>query len=844
MESISLDSAALEQLHGEQKRLLDTIDDLRKHGIDRFVDLPQIIVVGDQSSGKSSVLEAISRVRFPVKDGLCTRFATELVLRTSSQTRVDVRIQASPFSNKAGHQFNERTFDKDELPRIIEIAKAKMLEGSASFSEDVLRVEISGPEVPHLTLVDLPGFYHSEDENQSAAGRDIVDRLVERYMARKNSIMLAIISARNQIILQKVLSKVKRYDKINERTLGIVTKPDTLTSGSQDEQNFIRLAKNMDRSHELSLGWHVLRNRSDTEGSYTDEQRDQKELDFFESGLWSGVPSKNRGAETLRKKLSTILLGHIRENLEHLIENIEEHIHNRKHKLKKLGEPRSTPRELRAHLDKFAAQFHILSLHAVEGNYVDEFFGGLYPGSGAFSTSDSRIKKLRALVRDLNRAFAYILATKGSRRIITANKPKGVAVGEGLSEKAEEDGSNINLPSFLQPLADQYHFGSPETVSFESIAGELESLSSANQGNEFPGTSNDRLAVKLFQDQSQPWKMIARRHIQLMLQVTKAFIEKLVGHIAGPNERTCHAILSGIVDPFFDKKYIALETKLQELLYHFESGHPQPLDTEFRQFLARRRQKDISMNAVEDLLASRPDLFTQKALEELRTTTKPKYLSEFGVDDLIDKAETYYEMSLRTFTDNVIVLAVENCLIRDLPSIFTTDKVNQMEDNELERLASESPEIQIERREVQAEYDALKKGLKLCNEFRGRKATVMPSIVDGIEKLSLTNRTPKETAKSIFTTSSNAKQNLFGSSGSTPTFGSSGNSNHQKSSSSLFSQGSLNSSPSSPFGSTPGSSILGGTPGAASPQGSHGSFQSFGSRPATTSRREGCKCHK
>ena len=50
--------------HGE---LLNIIDELRSQGISRYIDLPQLIVCGDHSSGKSSVLEAVSGVRFPTK---------------------------------------------------------------------------------------------------------------------------------------------------------------------------------------------------------------------------------------------------------------------------------------------------------------------------------------------------------------------------------------------------------------------------------------------------------------------------------------------------------------------------------------------------------------------------------------------------------------------------------------------------------------------------------------------------------------------------------------------------------------------------------------------------------
>ena len=76
--------------------LLDDIDKLRSHGISQFVALPQLIVCGDQSSGKSSVLEAISGIPFPTKDNLCTRFATEVILRRTFKEEVSVTISPGP----------------------------------------------------------------------------------------------------------------------------------------------------------------------------------------------------------------------------------------------------------------------------------------------------------------------------------------------------------------------------------------------------------------------------------------------------------------------------------------------------------------------------------------------------------------------------------------------------------------------------------------------------------------------------------------------------------------------------------------------------------------------------
>ncbi|KAI1375695.1 P-loop containing nucleoside triphosphate hydrolase protein [Hypoxylon crocopeplum] len=719
-ENITLDPTALGQLHREQKDILDTIDELRKRGVGYFVDLPQIIVVGDQSSGKSSVLEAISRVRFPVKDGLCTRFATELVLRTESQTKVDVRVQPFVASEEAC-SFEERSFKKDELPRIIEDAKKRMLQTDSGFSEDVLRIEISGPDVPHLTFVDLPGFHHSEDENQSAT------------VARKHSIILDVVSARNQAILQKVLSKVKHHDRQKERTLGIITKPDILTSNSQDEARSIRLAKNIDGSHELSLGWHVLRNRSEAESSDTDQERDKREQDFFQWSNWSAVPSKDRGVESLLKKLSSILLGHIRSNLQSLIESIEENINDCKTQLKHLGESSSTPKELRTRLKKVASHFHIMCLNAVRGNYADEFFGSMYPGSDTTAINDSRVRKIRTLLHDLNQAFAYVLETKGSRRVIL-HRNSTVPQQGTLCTGQEKD-----LPVFLQALTNQYNVKEPKNVPFKVITAELDVLVSASRGSEFPGTSNDDLAVKLFRDQSRPWEAIARQHLRLVLSMTKDFVTKLLEHITNSDKKICSAILSEVVGPFFEQKSNILESKLQELLYHYKSGLPQPFDTEFRLLLAQKRQKNIELGGIGGLIASRPVLFTESARTELARAKSSGPATEFGVDDLIDKSEVYYEMSLRTFMDSVVVLAVENCLMRDLPFTIKTEKFNQMEDSELERLTCESPETQEERKELQAEDDALKKGLQICSKFNTPKYSPLSSILIELENPSTTS---------------------------------------------------------------------------------------------------------
>lgn len=61
--------------------LLEKIDQLFAYNVGEYIDLPQLVVVGDQSSGKSSVLEALTKLSFPRDSGLCTRFATQIILQ-------------------------------------------------------------------------------------------------------------------------------------------------------------------------------------------------------------------------------------------------------------------------------------------------------------------------------------------------------------------------------------------------------------------------------------------------------------------------------------------------------------------------------------------------------------------------------------------------------------------------------------------------------------------------------------------------------------------------------------------------------------------------------------------
>lgn len=233
-----------------QLNLLNSVDCLRSQNINHYVSLPQIIVCGDQSSEKSSVLKAISDVFFSVKSNLNIRFSTELILRKTSQTNVNVSIvshQARTESERlALSSFHEKLKGFEKLSNLIENAKAamKISTHDKAFSKKIFRVEVFDPDRFHLTIVNLSELIHSKTKQQSASDVDFVQEVVQFYMKKPRSVILAMISAKNDYANQIVLKLARAADKRDSRTLNVITKFDTLIADFESEVMYVSFAKN------------------------------------------------------------------------------------------------------------------------------------------------------------------------------------------------------------------------------------------------------------------------------------------------------------------------------------------------------------------------------------------------------------------------------------------------------------------------------------------------------------------------------------------------------------------------------------------------------------------------
>lgn len=755
--NVALDKEAIEQLNSpDAKVLLDMIDSLRELRIGEIVQLPQIIVVGDQSSGKSSVLEAISGMNFPVNSDLCTRFATELVMRRHPETKITVSIQKAMRPAAARHNgeqeeslpFHKSSLDKDALPDIISEARERMgiRTGSKRFSKDILRVVVAGPDAPELTLVDLPGIFHSPTSEQTLEDKKLVNELIEKYMQESKSIILVVVAANNQLANQSVLSRAKLHDPQNKRIVGVITKPD-LVDGYANEKKFLDLCRGLEPAHKLSLGWYVLRNSSELARRDGSHDRDREEQQFFQRGVWASVPPASRGIGSLRNKLSKVLLEHIRESLPGLIREIENSLSAREEELQQLGKPRSTLEEMRSYLMGIAEDFQRLARDAVDGRYGDQFFGDL-------SEVD---RKLRARLRQMNRAFDDTMLSKGATYNIVwkIENESDDHTGEDdhsdddrpdnghSDDDSSDDDDDEEVPHHLQRLVESYqeHFSDPLSITMSDLTDELENLASLNQGKELPGVPNPDLGFHFFKKQAKPWGQIAEFHLDQVQATSKAFVDCLFGCVIGGDHGTTEAILKSCADPFFDKKRALLLDKLQELLRPYTTGYGLPLEREFRKRTLRRNYQQF-LKALEN---ESPELFGRKERlrreDILETIVNAESLcrSDFGTDQVINMMKIHYEVSSATFTcyftfvlksasqmsrstfiENIINLAVENCLVCDISSIMTPLGVSQMTEETLRALASESDEI-LSKREVLGEQTRLlREGLQICQQHRRR----------------------------------------------------------------------------------------------------------------------------
>lgn len=449
---------ALDELTSSHARVFDAVDSLSLAGLKREL-IPKLVVIGDQNIGKSSVLEAISQIPFPVRNELCTRFPIEVVQQKSEDKYITLSIPT-----KTGFSRKIAIHDKAELSKAIREASNWILGDSRGmdkpwgFSGHALRITISEPKRYPLTLVDLPGLFQSETATQDAKGRAEVNNIVRSYMKEQRNALLLVISAGVPYATQSAPELFKAEgDPKGERTLGIITSLDKNDSPKDILSLFDSKTK---QPWQPRRGWHCLRNVNEEERQ-NGENRDVIEKAYFNKE-WHEIEEVNKGIDNLRPKLSRFLARQIRMYLPDLIIEVRGELARLEEELKKLNTKRVTEQSQRDFLSMKAAEFQRLALNAVNGYY------GETPASDysqAFfnveneSEWESQDKRLQATVRAMTRIFSEIMRERG--------KKTDVLHYQDSSQSSSSD-SHSSIPSLRTTRPDSISEERNATIDEES----------------------------------------------------------------------------------------------------------------------------------------------------------------------------------------------------------------------------------------------------------------------------------------------------------------------------------------------------------------------------------------
>ncbi|KAK8965827.1 Dynamin-related protein 3A [Platanthera guangdongensis] len=225
-------------------------------GSSSTIDLPQVAVVGSQSSGKSSVLEAlVGRDFLPRGSDICTRRPLVLQL-VYFPRRPDApageMLEWGEFLHIPGKRFH----DFSEIRREIQAETDREAGGNKGVSDKQIRLKIFSPNVLNITLVDLPGITKVPVGDQPTDIEARIRTMILSYIKHETCIILAVSPANADLSNSDALQMARIADPDGSRTIGVITKLDIMDKGT-DARNFL-----LGNVIPLRLGYVGVVNRS------------------------------------------------------------------------------------------------------------------------------------------------------------------------------------------------------------------------------------------------------------------------------------------------------------------------------------------------------------------------------------------------------------------------------------------------------------------------------------------------------------------------------------------------------------------------------------------------------
>ncbi|KEG02383.1 dynamin GTPase [Plasmodium vinckei vinckei] len=313
------------------RKLISVIDELRDIGLQKYINLPRICVVGTQSSGKSSVLESIVGLDFlPRGEGVVTRRPIEFRLIHIKEDS-EIKHWATFEDDK-----NKKFTDFNEVREHINSLTDQIAGTNKGIIDEPIILNIYSTGCPDLSLIDLPGITRVPLKNSDQT--DDIERLTRemafRYVKDPRTIILAVLPANADMSTSDALQIARKVDPKGLRTIGVITKIDLMDKGVDASKMLLNDEIN------LRLGYTGVINRSsaDIKQGKTISQSLKDELKFFQNHpVYKKLPQSLYGTTSLTDKLTKVLLRHIKHFLPDIKIEINDRIRAINDKLFSLG---------------------------------------------------------------------------------------------------------------------------------------------------------------------------------------------------------------------------------------------------------------------------------------------------------------------------------------------------------------------------------------------------------------------------------------------------------------------------------------------------------------------------
>jgi GTP-binding protein EngB required for normal cell division len=331
-------------LLGQDKEILKIGNVLNSIFIDReTIDIPRLVVVGSQSSGKSSILNSILGMDIlPTGTNMVTRgpLQLELIQSTEDVKAVFGKYKEGRWSEikSIDIQFPNPTPDqRTDISSTIEALTNSYAGPGMNITNKPINLRIHSPNIPNLNLVDLPGLtmVACTDKGQPKDIKDKIKSLIAEYISKKETIIMAIMPARSDIEADIALDLIKEYDPNGQRTIGILTKIDLMNKGT-DVSNL--LENKISKDLQLGYNYYCVKNRNKEESDTMNVQEGLKaEQSYFSSHKVYKKYTNKCGIPALCKTLSDILVKQLKKGFPTILEKIDREIQLSTIELERLG---------------------------------------------------------------------------------------------------------------------------------------------------------------------------------------------------------------------------------------------------------------------------------------------------------------------------------------------------------------------------------------------------------------------------------------------------------------------------------------------------------------------------